>query len=1061
MHNKYMEKNSFILAKVSQPGATLIPREGLVEAIAASSAPLVWIAAPAGSGKTSLALAFVRNAAGPVAWLRLDEADTDPASFMHYFEQAVNAGHATAREWKKPQLLGEHLPTPQGYFRLFVRSLAACIARDACLVFDDAHKCQDVRFFRLFLDILAEEMPPGIRILILSRLAPPDGCARLLAHGQMHEVDAKALAFSPAETESLLSLLGITQAGNLRDTVCEYTDGWAAGIALVANWLWHRPGGATRQEDVSRLVTGYLTTEVFSTFTVPERETLLAVCALPYFRTDWAATLSGFDDAEHILARLSAQGGLIYRYPGPRYTLHPLFQRYLREWVGTRLYAGRRQIWVERGIQLLQSDGNLDAAIELALEYGFTEQAARMIEGCAESMLVKTRHQTLTRWIKQVPEETRTPWLHYWLGMSSYTADTATARDALLKAYEAFSATGNQQFRFIALSMVIVSYSFNGAAKEPLKDMLAHFVDAEREYTMLAEPELRAHLALGIYSGLSTTDPGHADLPLWEARCLAALNEPVSPGMKVRLATWTAIHLFFTGQYRRISQLRGTFDSLVDLATVPTYQGYLIYFLYQFDELVRGDHAMLATTYDACQRSSENTGFHNMDGHYALQYADSRLLQGDLEGARAVLAKVLAALPPGYYNLAGHYQVVQFGAAVRAGDFRAAMHAATRITEAGRGFGSVPYEIGGLVATCIASALLELPEAAEQVAQLRTRGEQTRHPAALIHADLMDAWLRHRDGDTAAALPRLQSAFARWDAESEGFLWAGVPQILQPLCALALREDIMPQMARNVIRAFRLSPPADAPAAWPWPLMVRCFGSFELRLAGQPLPSRGKSKHRQLDLVKLIAAHAPAPMPLSRIAETLWPDSEGDAARHALDTTLSRLRGTLGRDVFRLEHGALGLDREVCWLDTAFLEDALGRLEAALAAGKADLSTETEDVLELYRGDLLSGETPAWVLPRREYWRGRVSRAFGTAARNLAALGDLTVAARLLDRALAADPYCEPLTVALMSVCLDAGRYAEGMAAYRRYRRIALSTLGAPVAAEIESLAQRLHSVGA
>jgi DNA-binding SARP family transcriptional activator len=1053
-----MEKNSFILAKVSQPSATLIPRANLVAAISSSSAPLTWIAAPAGSGKTSLALAYARASSGPVAWLRLDEADTDPASFMHYFEQAVHAGHATVREWKKPQLLGEHLPTPQGYFRLFVRSLAASIAAEACLILDDAHKCQDVRFFRLFLDILAEEMPPGVRILILSRLAPPDGCARLLAHGQMHELDAKSLAFSPAETESLLTLLGITHAEDLRDTVCDQTHGWAAGIALVANWLWHRPDASTRQEDVSRLVTGYLTTEVFSTFTTAERETLLAVCSLPYFRTEWAATLSGFADAESILDRLSAQGGLIYRYPGPRYTLHPLFQRYLREWVGTRLYAARRQLWIERGVQLLHADRNVDSAIELALEYGLAARAVEMIEQCAEYMISKTRHQTLARWIKLVPEELRSPWLHYWLGMATYTNDTATARDALLSAYEAFSAAGNQQYRFIAMSMVIVSYSFNGIAKEPLKHVLARFLDAEREYANLAEPELRAHLALGIYSGLSTTDPGHADLPLWEQRCLSALNEPISPGMKVRLATWSAIHLFFSGQYRRISSLRATVEAMVDLATVPTYQRYLIYFLYQFDELVRGDHATLALTYEACQKSSEDTGFRNMDGHYALQFADSRMLQGDLEGARAVLAKVLAALPPGYYNLAGHFEVVQCCAAARGGDARAALHAAARVTEAGRGFGSVPYEIWGRIGACTAAALLEVPEAAEQIEELRRRGEQVRYPAALIHADLLDAWRLRQHGHIEAALPHLQSALTRWDEESEGFLWAAVPQILQPLCALALHENIAPQTARNIIRAFHLSPPADAPAAWPWPLTVRCFGSFELRVGGLPLPSRGKSKHRQLDVVKLVAAHGPAPMPLSRIAETLWPDSEGDAARHALDTTLSRLRATLGREVFRLEHGALSLDREVCWLDTALLEDALSRLEVAVAAGRLDILPEIESVLELYRGDLLSGETPPWVLPRREFWRGRISRALGTAARNLAAVGDLNTAARLLDRALSADPYCEPLTAALMSVCLDAGRYAEGMAAYRRYRRIALSALGAPVATEIESLAQRLHA---
>lgn len=1057
MHNRWMSKLGFVLAKVSQPAAKLIARDALVAAIDENGAPLAWVAAPAGSGKTSLALDYARSAAGPVAWLRLDESDTDPASFMHYLEQAVHAGKVLVCEWQKPKLAGEHLPTPHGYFRLFVRSLAACIAPDACLVLDDAHKCQEVRFFRLFLEILAEEMPRGVRVLILSRLAPPDGCARLIAHGALHEVDAKALAFSPAETESLLALLGIEEAGRLRDMVCQYTGGWPAGIALVANWLWHQPGAATRQEDVSRLVTGYLTTEVFSTFTVPERETLLAVCTLPYFRTDWAATLSGFEDAERILARLSAQGGLIYRYPGPRFTLHPLFQRYLRDWVGTRLYAGRRQLWVERGVQLLQADGNVDAAVELALEFGLHERAVAMIEACAEDMLAKTRHQTLARWIRQVPDALRSPWLHYWLGMASYISDTGTARDALLKAYEAFSATGNQQYRFIALSTVIISYSFNGVARQPLKDMLAHFVDPEREYAQLAEPELRAHLALGIYSGLSTTDPGHPDLCVWEERCLAALSQPVSAYMKVRLAVWAAIHFFFSGRYRKISALRAAFDSLVDLSSVPAYQGYLIYFLYQFDELVRGNHAALATLYETCQKLSEDTGFHNMDGHYALQCADSRLLQGDPEGARAILAKVLAALPPGYYNLAGHYYVVQTAAALGSGDLRGALHAAERVLEAGRGFGSVPYEIWGTIGSCVAATLLELPDAPAQVAQLRLRGEQTRYPAALIHADLLDAWRLWRANDPAA-VDLLQKALQRWDEEGEGFLWAAPPQILQPLCAMALRADVLPHVARNVIKAFRLSPPADAPAAWPWPLAVRCFGGFELRVGGQPLPSRGKSKHRQLDLIKLVAAHAPAPLPLARIAETLWPDSEGDAARHALDTTLSRLRGTLGREVFRLEHGALSLDRDVCWLDAAMLEDALGQLEAELAAGKPGLQAATEAVLELYRGDLLSGETPAWVLPRRDYWRGRVARALGAAARSLARLGDLPAATHLLDRALAADPYCESLTAALMSVCLEAGRYAEGMAAYRRYRRVALSALGAPVALEIESLAERLRA---
>ncbi|MBI4986281.1 MAG: transcriptional regulator [Rhodocyclales bacterium] len=896
-----------------------------------------------------------------------------------------------------------------------------------------------------------------MRVLLLSRSAPPESCARLLAHGAMHEMDAATLAFSPLETERLLALVGVAQAAALRDAVFKFTHGWAAGVTLAASWFKRRPDAVARVDEISDLVASYLATEVFSAFSEAERDTLLSVCWLPYFRTRWAATLAGSAQAAEILTRLAGQGALIYQYPGQQYTLHPLFQRFLRDWAESRVAAERRRQWIECGIRLLEDDGSLDDAVELALAQGSMAQAAAMIARCAEGLLASARHQTVARWIRLLPEELRGPWFHYWLGMATYVSDTADARESLLKAYEAFSATGDNRYRFIALTMIIISYSFDGMAKKPLKEMLAHFVDAEEEYARLADPELRAHLALGIYSGLGTTDPGHPDLDLWEQRCLGVLSEPVGHGMKVRVCSWAAIHNFFAGRYRRISALRALQDSLVDLGAVASYQRYLVHFMNQFDELVRGDHAALARSYAACRQSSDDTGFRNMDGHYGLQYADSLMLQGDADGARAVLAKVASIMPPGYFNLAGHFYVVQSSLAARSGDVAAAREFAQRVTEAGRSFGSVPYEIWGRIGACVAAALAGASELAEQVAQLRRRGEEVRYPAARIHADLLDAWRLLQAGDAAAALAPLRDALLRLDAESEGFLWGAPPQVLQPLCALALREDVAPQAARNVIRAFRLTPPADAPPRWPWPLAVRCFGGFELRIDGAPLPSRGKSKHRQLDLVKFLAAHAPAGVPMARAAESLWPDSEGDAARHALETTLSRLRGTFGREVFRLEHGMLSFNGEVCGLDTAGLEELMTRLEADLAAGRADAAAAAENLLGLYRGDLLSGEDAAWVMPRREYWRGRFARVFGAAARVLVETGRFAEAVGLFERALDADPHGEALILSFMTLCCDAGHPAEGLAAYRRYRRNVRTSYGA-AAPEIESLAKRMQA---
>jgi DNA-binding SARP family transcriptional activator len=1056
-----MKTKVSVLAKVTRPSARLIGRELLVASIASSSASLVWIVAPAGSGKTSLGLEYTRTQAGPIAWLRLDEADVDPASFMHYFEQAVVSGGATVAEWNKPQLLREHLPAPQGYMRLFLRSLASCIAGNACLVMDDAHKCQDAPFFRQFLDILAEELPHGVRTLILSRALPPEACARLLAHGQLQAIDAKTLAFTAVETERLLLGLGLPQAAKFRDAVFNYTHGWAAGVALVASWLKRSPDAASRLDDISQLVTGYLTTEVFSTFSEAERETLLSICGLPYFRTAWAATLSGADNAVSILGRLAAQGALIYQYPGQQFTLHPLFQHFLRDWAREKIDGERRKQWIARGIQLLEADGSLEDAIELALEHGSMPSAAAMMERCAEKMLASARHQTLARWIARLPEAQRSPWHHYWLGMAYNVSDTARAREAFLLAYDAFAATGNEQYRFIALSMIVVSYSFNGVAREPLKAVLQRIGDVERDYARLTDAELRSHLTLGIYSGLTTTDPSHAAIDLWERRALELLSQAVSPEMKVRLAVWMTIHWFFSGQYRRISSLRALLDGLLDAPAIPTYQRYLAFFLYLFDELVRGDHEALAKTFGASRQSSEDTGFRLMDGHYALQFAASKLLQGDIDTVRGVLAKVASTTPPGYYNQAGHLFIVQSWVAAWSGDAAAALEFSHRVREAGRGFGSASYEIWGRAGACIAATLLGSPDAAGQVAELRQMATAAGYASGRVHADLLDAWRLLAADDRAGALPCLRDGLALLGKESEGFLWGGIPQILQPLCVLALREGIEVDSARAVIRAFRLTPPADAPESWPWALAVRSLGGFEVRIDGKSLPSRGKSKHRQLDLLKLVAAHAPAPMSLARVAEILWPDSEGDAARHALETTLSRLRATFGRDVFRIEHGVLSLDSKVCWVDTADLEDRIGRLEGAIADGAGDAGIAAEAVCQIYRGDLLAGDGATWLVSRREYWRGRIARALGATVRRLVATERFDDAALLLEHALDADPYSEPLTVSLMRICLDSGRYAEGLAAYRRYRRIALSALGAPVSVEIETLAARLQAAKA
>lgn len=1049
---KYSAAN---LAKTSRPNAHLVGRASAVAVIAQSQAQLIWLVAPPGSGKTSLCIEYVNHRNCRAAWLRVDEADNDLASFFHYLELAIINGNI-AGDWQPPQLLPEHLPAPAGYMRLFVRSLAAVITPEACLIIDDAYKCQDSFFFCDFLRVLHEELPPDVRVLICSRMPSPAGCAKALAYGCMTEIDGAALSFSPEETGRLLAVLGLPNAAEIRDVIYGITHGWAVGIVLLASLLQRRPEAAAQlEENLPRLMSTFLANEVFSAFSPSEQEVLMSVCWLPYFRADWAAELSGIPEAPELLAKL-ANGGLIYEYSGQQYTLHRLFRLFLREWSFEHMDETRRLLWVDRSVLLLLSHDDADAAVELALEHGLMERAAALIENQAAEMYREARHQTLVRWIGVLPEEMCSAWHHYWLGLSLFFSDSARAQTALLRAYEAFAASGNQQYRFLALSWIITSYSLSSLCDVPLGEMLQKYVGGENDYERLTDDSLKAHLALAVFCGLTMTEPGHPDFELWQRRAEEALSLTVDQTIKIRIIAWFCIHYFMSGRYRSFDVLSALLDAQPNVNDLSPYARLLVHCVRTVAASARADHTALELEVAAGRRCAVKTGIAGMEGFNCLMLAVSHLLQGEYDRASAAVAEATTASRSGYFFLTLQLHIVQSWVAAWKGN-NSALHFARMIRQASKKSGSVIQDTLGRTCECIAAALFDAADVVQQIAELRQAGKTHRYPIAMIHADLLDAWRCLRMDDEEAALPWLQSGLRLLGENSDGYLTAAVPQILQPLCALALRRNIEPDMARALIRVYRLPPPDDLPSYWPCPVMVRCFGGFELLVDGQPLRSQGKSKHRQMELVKLIAAHAPSPLAMGLIAETLWPDSDGDSAHHTLETTLSRLRATLGYNIFNVEHGAVSLDRKVCWVDTVVLHHRLELLEREVSEQDNDIEAVAQAALELCRGEFLFGESAGWSLLRRDYWSSRMARVFGAAAKTLASMGEALAAARLLEHVLEINPHSELIVHELMTIYLEADLYAQGLAIYRRYRQFSLNVLGVAVPEKIEMLARRLQ----
>jgi hypothetical protein len=103
---------------------------------AARRKPGIWLAAPAGAGKTTVVATYITERKLPYIWYQLDNDDADPATFFYYLGLAARSA-ASAREVDLPLLTPEYLPDVQGFARRYFRNLFALLPPQSVIVLDN------------------------------------------------------------------------------------------------------------------------------------------------------------------------------------------------------------------------------------------------------------------------------------------------------------------------------------------------------------------------------------------------------------------------------------------------------------------------------------------------------------------------------------------------------------------------------------------------------------------------------------------------------------------------------------------------------------------------------------------------------------------------------------------------------------------------------------------------------------------------------------------------------------------------------------------------------------
>ncbi|MGF6960186.1 LuxR C-terminal-related transcriptional regulator [Paraburkholderia youngii] len=390
--------------------AGLIDRPRLVcLAGEAENKRLTVIKAPAGFGKTSLALTWLerlRREGVLVAWLSLDSEDDEPARFLYHLAQALQQACDGVGASAIGLTTAASLVPAQSIVSTLINELVE-VDDEVCIFLDDFHLIS-LPAVHDAVSFLVENAPSHVHVVICTRTDPPLPLGRLRAGNSLLELDASTLRFDFDETRSFVEheCPGKLHASSIK-LLFARTEGWAAALRISASVLAraaHKPdaevapaSGASRpfaaylEDMVKRLPGGMV-------------EFMLRTSILERLSAPLCEAVTGVRTSQAMLESIAARQLLLepLDLDGTWFRFHHLMGEYLHR----RLQTQHRDEVADlhrRACQWYAQEAQWTDAVRHAIAAGDVEEAVSLIGRCAMALVTKGDLLTLLGWQRQFP----------------------------------------------------------------------------------------------------------------------------------------------------------------------------------------------------------------------------------------------------------------------------------------------------------------------------------------------------------------------------------------------------------------------------------------------------------------------------------------------------------------------------------------------------------------------------------------------------------------------------------------------------------------------------------
>ncbi|HSK32649.1 MAG TPA: helix-turn-helix transcriptional regulator, partial [Propionicimonas sp.] len=391
-----------------------VPRPTLIERLDKGlQSRLILVSAPAGFGKTSLVSEWVAGCSRLApevrpAWLSLDDGDSDPAQFLAYLVAAVRTVATDCGQGVLGMLQAPQPPPTETMLTALLNEITT-LEQGLVLVLDDYHLV-DSEPVDQAVTFLLEHLPPQLHLVIATREDPRLPLARWRARGQLTELRAADLRFTPSEAADFLNgAMALELSAEDVAALESRTEGWIAGLQLVALSVRGRTDVAGFIQTFTgshRFVLDYLVEEVLQRQPQSVRSFLMQTSVLDKLCGGLCEAVTGQKSGKQMLERLERSNLFVASLDDERhwFRYHHLFADVLQAHAIDE-DPGQLPVLHRRASEWYEENGLRPDAIRHALCARDFEWAAELVERARPLVEDSAHAATWFKWVTALPEE--------------------------------------------------------------------------------------------------------------------------------------------------------------------------------------------------------------------------------------------------------------------------------------------------------------------------------------------------------------------------------------------------------------------------------------------------------------------------------------------------------------------------------------------------------------------------------------------------------------------------------------------------------------------------------